>query len=229
MLANPRILLWGARSQARYIESEILSRYIEPRIVIFDPTLEECGYPTSGFFISNPQMLESLVGELEHFVVCIGGTHGEARVRLSESLKRAGLAVFDSVHPTALLHDTCSVGEGLQVMPGAVVNCHSELGAFVTLGTHSTVEHESILGSGVHVFPGALVAGMCEVHDYATVGLGAVVLPRLVVGEGSVICPGSVVHRNVPAYTEVRGNPAEVVGDAPSTYEGGLLETLFLP
>lgn len=223
MRENQRFLLWGGKSQARYIEAEIRARYAEPRIVVFDPTLEECGYASLGTFVSDPRVLVTLIDDLSDFVVCIGGSHGQARTRISETLKRAGLVVFDSVHPTAYIHQTCTVGEGLQVMPGAIVNCYSELGTYVTVGTNSTVEHESILGTGVHIYPGAIVAGLSEIHDYATVGLGSVVLPRLVVGEGAVILPGSVVHAHVPAYSMVRGNPAEVIGEAPSTYDGSAL------
>jgi len=45
--------------------------------------------------------------------------------------------------------DKC--GEGVQVMPGAIVHKFSSLGRQCILNTNSTVDHECILGDGVHV------------------------------------------------------------------------------
>ena len=46
----------------------------------------------------------------------------------------------------------------------------------------------------------------------ATVGGGALVLPGVVVGEWAMVAAGAVVHKDVPAYGLVGGNPARQVG-----------------
>lgn len=45
----------------------------------------------------------------------------------------------------------------------------------------------------------------------AWIGAGAMVLRGVTVGEGGIVAAGAVVTRNVPAFTIVAGNPAEVV------------------
>ena len=45
----------------------------------------------------------------------------------------------------------------------------------------------------------------------AWLGINVTVLPGVDIGEYSVVTPGSVVTKNVPPYSIVRGNPAEVV------------------
>ena len=44
------------------------------------------------------------------------------------------------------------------------------------------------------------------------IGANAMVLAGVTIGKGSVITAGSVVTKNIPSYTIVRGNPAEIVG-----------------
>ena len=46
----------------------------------------------------------------------------------------------------------------------------------------------------------------------ATIGGGALVLPGVVVGEWAMVAAGAVVHKDVPAYGLVAGNPARQVG-----------------
>ena len=221
-----RVLLWGGRSQARIVEAQIASSGLASSIVVFDPTLEECAYPSTAPFLSDPDTLRGLFPDISHFVVCIGGTYGLARVRISEALRRCGLEPMEIVHPTAFIDDTCLVEEGVQVMPGAVVNVSTSLGPYVLVGANSTVEHECLIGSGVHVYPGATVAGLTEIQDFATIGLGSLVLPRVVVGEGAIVHPGSIVQSDVPPYTIVQGTPAVVVGDAPRNFDDGILAVL---
>ena len=49
------------------------------------------------------------------------------------------------------------------------------------------------------------------IREGAWLGINVTVLPGVDIGEYSVVTPGSVVTKNVPPYSIVRGNPAEVV------------------
>ncbi len=49
------------------------------------------------------------------------------------------------------------------------------------------------------------------IEDDTFLGAGAIVLKGVTIGKGSVVGAGSVVTRNVPPYSIVAGNPAQVV------------------
>jgi chloramphenicol O-acetyltransferase type B len=48
-----------------------------------------------------------------------------------------------------------------------------------------------------------------ESHSF--VGVNACIMPGVTVGEGAVVASGAVVLKDVPPYTMVAGNPAQVV------------------
>jgi len=54
--------------------------------------------------------------------------------------------------------------------------------------------------------------GRVRIEDDVFLGMNATILPDVTVGRGAYVEPGSVVVQDVPAYAQVRGCPAQVVG-----------------
>ena len=49
------------------------------------------------------------------------------------------------------------------------------------------------------------------IEDGVWIGYGALVLPGVRIGKKSVVAAGTVVHKNVPPYTIVGGNPMKIL------------------
>jgi len=54
-----------------------------------------------------------------------------------------------------------------------------------------------------------------RILDKAWIGFNAVILKGVTIGEGAVVAAGSVVTKDVPPFTIVAGNPAQVVRQLP--------------
>lgn len=52
-----------------------------------------------------------------------------------------------------------------------------------------------------------------EIEDYVFIGPRSIILPGVKIGKGAVVAAGSVVNKDVPPFSIVKGNPAEVVGE----------------
>ncbi|KEI70403.1 hypothetical protein [Endozoicomonas elysicola] len=50
-----------------------------------------------------------------------------------------------------------------------------------------------------------------NIGRYCWIGRNVMIMPRVTLGDASVIAAGSVVVKDVPAYSVVSGNPAQVI------------------
>lgn len=131
-----------------------------------------------------------------------------ARNSLFARFHGEGFAFESLVHPAAVVGRNVRMGEGCQVMAGAVLQGGVSLGANTVVNTRASVDHHSEVGEGAFLSPGAVLCGGVRVRDGAFIGAGAVLLPGVHVGEMAVVGAGAVVVSPVPDRTTVVGNPA---------------------
>jgi UDP-perosamine 4-acetyltransferase len=101
-----------------------------------------------------------------------------------------------------------ALGDGCQILPGAIVGPEARLGREVIVNTKASVDHECVLDDGVEIAPGATLCGLVHAERYAWVCAGATVLPRVRIGEAAIVGAGAVVRHDVPAGAVVVGVPA---------------------
>lgn len=182
---------------------------------IFDPTMDGCEFETIVPFFYQQKDLESLIQASTHFLVCIGGSNGFARYEIARELKARGLSPVNLVSPHAILDEVECYGDGIQLMPGAVVHKFCKIGDHCIFNTNSTVDHECLIGNGVHIMGGASVAGQVTIGNFSTVGTNATILPRVVIGENVMVGAGAVVVNDVQDNTTVIGVPAKPKENTP--------------
>lgn len=116
-------------------------------------------------------------------------------------------SVIDS---SARISDGVRIGNGVVVMPGALINCGARIGDHCVINTGAIIEHDVQIGEFVQVAPGAVIGGGTVLESGAYVGLGARVRDHIVVGSGATVAMGGVVVARVPAGVTVRGIPARI-------------------
>lgn len=184
--------------------------------VIID-TLEKMGEEVSFLLDANP-MIKELQGyevkyDKEHsfdleeeYLLSIGANM--IRKRLAE---RNELTYGWAIHPSAILADDVSIGQGTVVMAGTVVNSSTQIGNHCIINTSSSIDHDCLLGDYVHISPNATLCGTVKVGEGTHIGAGASIIPNITIGEWANIGAGAVVIRDVPDGATVVGNPAKVI------------------
>lgn len=136
------------------------------------------------------------------------------RQAVFEQFKDKGLTFQTVRHSRAVIAEGVVLGEGVQVMAGAVLNPGVVLGDNVIINTGAVVDHDGVIGAHTHIAPGAVLSGGVTVGCGCHIGTGAVIIQGVTLGVGVVVGAGAVVVRDVADGKTVLGVPARETGDA---------------
>jgi sugar O-acyltransferase (sialic acid O-acetyltransferase NeuD family) len=135
-----------------------------------------------------------------------------ARRALAARYQALGFRFPALVHPSAVVGAECTIGDGAQVMAGAVLQVGSRVGAFAIINTGARVDHDCVLGEDCHIAPGATLGGNVHVGAETLVGVGATVRQGIRIGNRVLIAGAAMVIDHVPDAARRAGVPAD--GDA---------------
>lgn len=128
--------------------------------------------------------------------------------------------------------EDCIIGEECKIHPFVTIQSNVRVGNlckiehYVFIASSVVIEDEVFIGQGVcfsnDKYPRATVKGRLQKKgDYkelptfvkkgASIGSNSTILCGITVGESAMVGAGSVVTKDVPPYTVVVGNPAQVV------------------
>lgn len=138
------------------------------------------------------------------------GSTGDAGKRIGayEQFRERGFQFSRVIHPSAIIAGDAEIGEGAQVMAGAVIQPGCRLGGNVVINTGARIDHDCVIGDHVHVAPGAVLCGEVKVGARSHIGAGAVIIQTIGVGTDSLIAAGAVVRANVRKSARLAGVPA---------------------
>lgn len=130
------------------------------------------------------------------------------RMRIHDRFHRQGYRFATIVDPSAAVAADVALGEGSQVLAGAVIQPGCRIGADVIVNTGACLDHDCVIGDHAHIAPGAVLAGGVAVGAQVLVGAGAIVIEGVAIGERSIVGAGALVLKAVTAGATVVGVPA---------------------
>lgn len=133
------------------------------------------------------------------------------KIELYAYWKARGASFLTVVHPTAVVGERVTIGEGCVLCPGVIATTDICVGNAVTLNAACSVGHDAVIGDGCTICGHADVTGFAQIGKGSFLGSHAVISPSTVVGTNCVVGAGSVVIRNVPDGATVFGIPAKQI------------------
>jgi UDP-perosamine 4-acetyltransferase len=128
---------------------------------------------------------------------------GNLRERLYMSWRARGYDFPTLVHPTAWVAPGVVLGDGVQVMAGAVIQPGCEIGENSIVNTRAGIDHDCRIGRHVHVAPGATLCGSVTVEDGAFIGAGATVIQGVRIGRRALVGAGVTLVRDLTPTTKI--------------------------
>lgn len=146
------------------------------------------------------------------FIVAIGDN--ARRSELFAEHARGPLPAATVIHPSAVIADGVTIGDGSFVAAGVVVNVDARIGSDVILNTGCTIDHDVVIGDHSLVGPASSMCGQSRLGRGVTLGAGASVIPTRTVGDWTVVGAGAAVVSDLPSGAVCVGVPARAVGKA---------------
>lgn len=132
------------------------------------------------------------------------------RRAIYEKFKKLGYTFLTVQHPKAVVARNVRIGEGAQIMSGAIINPGTEIGNNVIINTSASVDHDCKIGDHTHVAPGVTISGGVTIGQSNHIGIGANIIQGIHIGERNVIGAGTLVLRNVGSEETIFGIPGQV-------------------
>lgn len=139
----------------------------------------------------------------------IGST--ELRKKVFLKFKENGFSFEKVIHPSAIISNYALLGEGVQILAGAIVNTGANILENTILNTKVSVDHDCKIGCHVHIAPGCTLSGCVSIGAETHIGTASCVIQGISIGEKTLIGAGSVVIKDIPSNTKAYGNPAKVI------------------
>lgn len=143
--------------------------------------------------------------------VYIGIGSNEARIRIFEQLKQAGISTATCIAPTAWIAKDATIEPGAVICAGAVIGSRARIGANTIVNTMSSVDHDCIVGDHTQVTAGVTLAGGVKVGRNCFFGIKSGVVPGITIGDNVSVMAGSVVVKDAEGSVLLGGVPAKVM------------------
>ena len=101
------------------------------------------------------------------------------------------------IDPWALVSESANLGEGCQVMAGAIIQANVTIGPDTIINTGAKIDHDCYIVRDWHIYPEAALTGGVNVGKGSILSAGVVVVPEISIRENSFIKAGTVVKSNV--------------------------------
>ena len=139
------------------------------------------------------------------------GSTGDPKVRkaLFDRFKRASYDFAMVLHPSAVIAADVELGEGAQIMAGAVIQPRCRIGANSIVNTRAGIDHDARIGEHVHIAPGATLCGDVTLGDGCHVGPGATLIQGVRLAAGCIVGAGAVVISSFEQPVLLCGVPAK--------------------
>lgn len=204
------LILLGAGGHAKVVLDLILSLGRDCIAVVYPEQIASTHW-RGITAITELQLLENYSPDSVELVLGMGFMPGDnTRRDLFFSYKLKGYRFATLCHPTALLSPSVSLGEGCQIMAGAIIQADASCADNVIINTAARIDHDTRIGAHSHVAPGVVVCGAVIVDPEVFIGASATVIQNRYIGKGSIIAAGTLVIEDVASNQLAVGSPAKI-------------------
>ncbi|HAP69503.1 MAG TPA: hypothetical protein DCR04_07220 [Flavobacteriales bacterium] len=147
-------------------------------------------------------------GLFSHLMMGIGYKHFEVRKRMFQSFQAQEIPFAVLVHPSCMVEETATVGEGSFLLPGCTLDHNVVVGDNVLLNTGCVVSHDTAISSHSFLGPGVVLAGFIKIGQCCMIGVNSTVIDNVSITDEVRTGGGTVVTKSLTESGLYVGAPA---------------------
>jgi sugar O-acyltransferase (sialic acid O-acetyltransferase NeuD family) len=207
------IFIVGASGHAKVI-IDIIEKEGKYEIIGLIDSNKNKGELVLGYIVlGKEENLPSLLNENENSAVIIAIGDNVVRHMVMKKLINlsAEISFATTIHPSAQIAKNVTIGKGVVIMAGAIVNSDSVIEDFVIINTKASIDHDGLIMAYSSLAPGVTLGGNVKIGNFSAVSIGATIKHNVSIGNHVIIGAGAVLlndcNDNVVAY----GVPAKEI------------------
>ncbi|MDO4462430.1 MAG: acetyltransferase [Bacteroidia bacterium] len=173
----------------------------------------------TGLVDDNPNLNEFCGMEVRHdasglspIIISIGDCRIRKMIVNNLCHSKGGRPEFPTaIHPSAIISQHATIGEGTVVMQGAIVQTGAKIGNHCIINTKASIDHDCVIDDFVHVAPGCTFSGNVHIGEGTWVGIGTTIIQGVTIGKNCFIGAGSVVTGDLPDGCKAYGVPCRII------------------
>ena len=118
---------------------------------------------------------------------------------------------FTWVHPTVLIMDNVTIGEGSFIGAYSILTTNIIIGKHSILNRGNHIGHDCRVGDYISMMPGSIISGNVTIHDCVYMGNNSCIREKISIHSLSTIGMGSMVISNINDSGTYVGIPAKKI------------------
>ncbi|MBD01344.1 MAG: hypothetical protein CL841_08500 [Crocinitomicaceae bacterium] len=151
-----------------------------------------------GLDVLDIKLLKNSYNCEEHKVVLGIGYNNvnQNRMVIYNRIKNLGYELETYIHPSAVVHENVSIGEGSMVLSNSVVEPYAKIGVNSFIWCNCTIAHHSEVKSHCWVASNTVLSGEAIIKDFSFVGVNCKIVNKVTVESLNIIGAGSLITKN---------------------------------
>ncbi len=210
---KPNLVIIGSSGHAKVIIDIFEKQNSHVILGLLDdyrsPNEETLNYKVLGGINSISELAETY-DSLEVFVAIGDNWARSEMVKQIENLS-SNIQFPNAIHPSVQLANKVTLGRGIAIMAGVIVNSDSNIGDFCFLNTKSSADHDTQMDNYSSLGPSVTLGGNVSIGAFSALSIGVTTIEKVKIGKHSIIGAGALLLSDCPDNSIMYGVPAQYI------------------